>query len=138
MEPNNELVYLQDVITPERECEGSLAGRSPQDGAEVNFHPRHRLNTGQPEPPKAGPRREENGGPEQPMLMGNTVRMNPQSYDGTDDWEKYQVYFEQLTYESGWDPLTIAMVLILSLRGAAQTVLTSSTQEQRRDCRVLV
>ena len=47
MEPNDEPVYTQDVSTSERECEGSLAGRSPQGGFEVNFHPRHTLNMGQ-------------------------------------------------------------------------------------------
>ena len=43
-EPNNEPVCPKDVSTLDRKCEGSLAGRSPQEGSEVNFYPRHRLN----------------------------------------------------------------------------------------------
>ena len=39
---------------------------------------------------------------------------------------------------SGWGPLTMAMVLGPSLRGAAQSVLTSLTLGHRRDYRVLV
>ena len=62
-----------------------MAGRSPKDGSEVNFHPRHRLNMGQPGAPRVGPR-EENSWPEQPVLMGTPLRMNPEAIDGTGDW----------------------------------------------------
>ena len=41
---------------------------------------------------RAGPRREEHGWPEQIMLIASPVRMNPESYDETDNWEEYQVH----------------------------------------------
>ena len=70
--------------------------------------------------------------------MGNTVRMSPEAFDETGDWEEYQVYFKQLAYVSGWDPGAMAVVLGLSLGGAIQSILTSLTLEQCRDYRILV
>ena len=58
--------------------------------------------------------------------------MNPDRFDGTGDWEEYQAYFEQLAFMHGWDQTTMAMILGVSLRGAARSVLTSFTLEQRR------
>ena len=122
----------RDIDTPEEEYrETGHQGQSPREDqdSEVQFHPRH-----------GGPRiggGDDGPGPFLPQ-MGMPLRMNPDPYDGTGDWEEYQAYFEQLAYMHGWDRVTMAMVLGISLRGAARSVLTSFTLEQRKDYRSLV
>ena len=70
-------------------------------------------------------------------LVGRPVSPNPEHYDGTDDWLDYIVYFEQLAELNGWDKPTMAIVLGLSLRGSARTVLAGLSLPQRRDFDVL-
>jgi len=75
-----------------------------------------------------------------PLMMGYAppVRLAPEAYDGSADWEEYSVYFQQLSIMNGWDRPTQAMMLGLSLRGAARSVLTSLGFEQRQDYTTLV
>ena len=70
-------------------------------------------------------------------LVGRPVSPKPQTYDGTEDWQVYLVYFEQLAELNGWDRPTMAMVLGLCLKGAARTVLTGLSLAERRDYRAL-
>ena len=66
-------------------------------------------------------------------LVGRPVNPKPEQYDGTDDWSEYLIYFEQLSELNGWDKPTMAIVLGLSLRGQARTVLAGLSLPERRD-----
>ena len=76
------------------------------------------------------------GGLQTPMV-GRPISGRPESYDGTDDWDEYLVYFEQYAELNGWNKPTMAMMLGLSLRGSARTVLTGLTLPERRDYKLL-
>ena len=73
----------------------------------------------------------------QARMVGRPLTIKPDPYDGKSDWLEYVVYFEQMSEMYGWDHLTMAMVLGLSLRGGARSVLVSLTLAQRRDYKVL-
>ena len=70
-------------------------------------------------------------------MVGYPLSIRPEPYDAKSDWLEYVVYFEQLSEKYGWDHQTMAMVLGLSLRGGARSVLVSLSLAQRRDYRVL-
>ena len=70
-------------------------------------------------------------------MVGNPINLRPESYDGTTDWPEYLVYFEQLSEVHGWDHPTMAMVLGLSLKGSARSVLANMTFTQRREYKTL-
>ena len=70
-----------------------------------------------------------------PGGAGRGLRLEP--YDGSTSWPEYFVYFEQMIEFQGWGPREAAMVLGLSLRGAARTVLVSLAPHQRADLRQL-
>ena len=123
----------REVETPEEENDmRSNHGASPGDESdrEIVFNHRRR------EPPRRGYDGPRYGPPAE--LVGMPVRMSPEPYDGTGDWEEYQAYFEQLAFMHGWDRATMAMVLGVSLRGAARSVLTGFTLGQRRDYESLI
>ena len=73
----------------------------------------------------------------QARMVGQPFNIKPEPYDGKTDWPEYLVYFEQLAEVYGWDHPTMAVVLGLSLRGDARSVLASLSLAQRRDYRVL-
>ena len=68
---------------------------------------------------------------------GRPVNPKVEAYDGTDDWNEYIVYFEQLSELYGWSRPTMAMLLGLNLRGAARTVLTGMGMADRRNYEAL-
>ena len=70
-------------------------------------------------------------------MVGSPVHFKPEPYDGTTDWPEYLVYFEQLAEVHGWDHPTMAMVMGLSLKGSARSVLANLTLPQRRDYKAL-
>ena len=70
-------------------------------------------------------------------MMGRPVSAKPEWFDGSEDWQDYVVYFEQLSELNGWDKPTMAIMLGLSLRGAARTVLAGLSLPERREYRVL-
>lgn len=87
--------------------------------------------------PQTGlPRPTDHSGLRFPMV-GSPVHFKPEPYDGTTDWPEYLVYFEQLAEVHGWNHPTMAMVLGLSLKGSARSVLANLTLPQRRDYRAL-
>ena len=73
----------------------------------------------------------------QAQMVGQPLNIKPEPYDGKSDWPEYLVYFEQLAEVYGWDHPTMAVVLGLSLRGDARSVLASLSLAQRRDYAVL-
>ena len=73
----------------------------------------------------------------QARMVGQPLNIKPEPYDGKSDWPEYLVYFEQMAEVYGWDHPTMAMVLGLSLRGDARSVLASLSFVQRRDYTVL-
>ena len=60
------------------------------------------------------------------------IRLAPDTYDGTGDWEEYSVYFHQLSLVNGWDEPTQAIMLGLNLRGQARAVLTGLSVQERQ------
>ena len=60
------------------------------------------------------------------------IRLAPDTYDGTGDWEEYSVYFNQLALVNGWDEPTQAIMLGLNLRGQARAVLTGLSVQERQ------
>ena len=70
-------------------------------------------------------------------MVGNPINLRPESYDGNTDWPDYLVYFEQLSEIQGWDHPTMAIILGLSLKGSARSVLADMTFTQRRDYKTL-
>ena len=107
-----------DIETPQ--CGG---GRLEQDESEIRLRG--------PLFPPGSP-----GGLCHPMV-GRPVGMRPEFFDGSEDWQDYVVYFEQLAELNGWDRPTMAIMLGLNLRGAARTVLAGLSLPERRDYRVL-
>ena len=73
----------------------------------------------------------------QARMVGQPLTIKPEPFDGKSDWPEYLVYFEQLAEVYGWDHPTMAVVLGLSLRGDARSVLASLSLAQRRDYKVL-
>ena len=59
------------------------------------------------------------------------IRLAPDTYDGSGDWEEYSVYFHQLSIVNGWDEPTQAIMLGLNLRGQARAVLTGLSPPER-------
>lgn len=87
--------------------------------------------------PRAGhPHQADREGLRLPMT-GAPVHFKPEPFDGTNDWPEYLVYFEQLAEVHGWDHMTMAIVLGLSLKGSARSVLANLTLPQRRDYKTL-
>ena len=110
--------YIGDVETP-----GCSRRGVEQEESEVRL----RMPLFPPETP---------GGLRHPTV-GHSVGAKPEKFDGSEDWEDYLVYFEQLAELNGWDKPTMAIMLGLSLRGAARTVLAGLSLPERRDYRVL-
>ena len=106
--------HVLDIDTPQ--CE---RGRVEQDESELRLRD-----------PVFPPERM--GGLQHP-LVGRPVTPKPEPFDGTDDWQDYLVYFEQLAELNGWDKPTMAIILGLCLRGSARTVLAGLSLPQRRD-----
>ena len=116
-----------------------------QGDEEVNFHPRH-LNGPEPrralfrEPPQAPHVNEVARGGAAGAIGGAPhpwIRIAPDTYDGTGDWEEYLVYFRQLSVVNGWDEPTQALMLGLNLRGQARAVLTGLSAHERLDLHAL-
>ena len=134
MDSDGEPECHRDVDTPEEESEEiNHQGGSPgvDQDPEIQFHPRH---SGMGA--RGGPGMEPIPPPYE--MSGMPGRMNPDPYDGTGDWEEYQAYFEQMAMMHGWNRATMAMVLGVSLRGAARNVLTGLTLVQKRDYKSIV
>ena len=66
-------------------------------------------------------------------MTGAPLHLRPEPYDGVSDWLEYLVYFEQLAEVQGWDQPTMAIVLGLSLKGSARSVLVNLSLQERRD-----
>jgi hypothetical protein len=73
----------------------------------------------------------------QAQMVGAPLNIKPEPYDGKSDWPEYLVYFEQLSEIYGWDHATMAVVLGISLRESARSVLASLSLAQRRDYTML-
>ena len=133
-------VYM-DANTPERESHGEV-GETSQKGfqAPTQKIARETLNCDMEEDQEIGlrypPMHPQTRGL-QTHMVGHPINIKPEPYDGKSDWPEYLVYFEQMAEVYGWDHATMAMVLGLSLKGAARSVLASLSLPQRRDYKVL-
>ena len=130
-----------DVHTPEEdivdECEIPIGGHHARARAPVNqaldMEDDQEIGYRHPYPPPMYPPR----GGLQARMVGHPLSIKPDPYDGKSDWPEYLIYFEQISEMYGWDHPTMAMVLGLSLRGSARSVLASLSLPQRRDYEVL-
>lgn len=57
--------------------------------------------------------------------------MKPGTYDGSTNWGDYLIQFTLIADHYGWDDRNKAIQLAVSLRGAAQTVLSDLSPDQR-------
>lgn len=62
-----------------------------------------------------------------------TLKLKPQNYDGTDDFEEYMTQFQILADLNGWNYKTKALVLASCLTGPARYVLTELDKHACRD-----
>ena len=63
----------------------------------------------------------------------NNIRLKPQNYSGTEDFEDFLAQFEITTEINGWDYRAKSLYLANSLIGSARSLLNELTSEQRRD-----
>ena len=120
----------QDVDTPEN---GSVVGDEvPQGGHAEVVEEDQEIGMRNITPPRHLPREGL-----QARMVGQPLTIKPEPFDGRTDWPEYLVYFEQLAEVYGWDHPTMAVILGLSLRGNARSVLASLSLAQRRDYKVL-
>ena len=68
----------------------------------------------------------------------NNIRLKPQNYSGTEDFEDFLAQFEITTEINGWDFRAKSLYLANSLIGSARSLLNELTSEQRRDYSSLV
>ena len=68
----------------------------------------------------------------------NNIRLKPQNYSGTEDFEDFLAQFEITTEINGWDYRAKSLYLANSLIGSARSLLNELTSEQRRDYSSLV
>lgn len=68
----------------------------------------------------------------------NSVKLKPQSYAGTDDFEDFLAQFNITAEINGWNYKAKSLYLANSLTGAARSLLSELTDEQRRDYKSLV
>ena len=68
----------------------------------------------------------------------NNIRLKPQNYSGTEDFEDFLAQFEITTEINGWDYRAKSLYLANSLIGSARSLLIELTSEQRRDYSSLV
>ena len=59
--------------------------------------------------------------------------MRPVKYDGLEDWEEYLSQFEILADINKWDDNAKGLYLASSLTGAARSILSDLTQDERRN-----
>ena len=68
----------------------------------------------------------------------NNIRLKPQNYSGTEDFEDFLAQFEITIEINGWDYRAKSLYLANSLIGSARSLLNELTSEQRRDYSSLV
>lgn len=73
-----------------------------------------------------------------PNRYGNSVKLKPQFYDGTEDLDEYLSQLEILADLNCWNYETKSLYLAGSLKGDARTLLTELSSLQRRDYDSLV
>ena len=65
--------------------------------------------------------------------VNNYIKLKPQTYTGSDDFEAFLTQFEITSEINGWDYKAKSLYLANSLTGAAQALLNELDAEQRRD-----
>lgn len=68
----------------------------------------------------------------------NHIKLKPQTFSGTDDFEDFLAQFEITAEINGWDYRAKSLYLANSLTGTARSLLNEVTAEQRRDYKSLV
>ena len=70
--------------------------------------------------------------------VNNYIKLKPQTYTGSDDFEQFLTQFEITSEINGWDYKAKSLYLANSLTGAARTLLNELDAVQRRDYKSLV
>ena len=70
--------------------------------------------------------------------VNNYIKLKPQTYTGSDDFEDFLTQFEITSEINGWDYKAKSLYLANSLTGAARALLNELDAEQRRDYKSLV
>lgn len=68
----------------------------------------------------------------------NFIKLKPQTYSGTDDFEDFLTQFDITSEINGWDYKAKSLYLANSLTGAARSLLNELTDDLRRDYKSLV
>lgn len=68
----------------------------------------------------------------------NHIKLKPQTFSGTDDFEDFLAQFEITAEINGWDYRAKSLYLANSLTGTARSLLNEVTSEERRDYKSLV
>lgn len=76
------------------------------------------------------------GGTETSVIAG-ALTTKPATYDGKSTWDAYRAQFELLADLNHWTDVQKAIILAVNLRGAAATVLTNLSSEDRQNYEVL-
>lgn len=66
------------------------------------------------------------------------IKMKPQYYDGSDDWEEYITQFDILSDINNWSYESKSLYLAGSLKGPARAILNELSSSERRDFEKLV
>lgn len=66
------------------------------------------------------------------LEKSGTMKMKPQHYDRSDDWEEYLTQFEISAEINQWNDVTKALYLAGSFKGAAWSILNNLKAARKR------
>lgn len=75
----------------------------------------------------------DNSTPYAPPLSNKSIKMKPQTYDGSDDLDEYLTQFNLVAELNGWDYETKSLFLASSMVGGTRALLCELEPRQRKD-----